>query len=285
MTPTISFEFFPPKNDKSADTLWKAVPQLAALAPKYMTCTYGAGGSTRDGTVDTLKKMMEHNIPLAAHLTFINSRKDELKAYTDGLWDMGVRHIIALRGDMPNDDDVQWPLDTDENYFQYTSDFVEGLKGWHDFEISVGCYPEKHPDAPSLEEDIRALKLKCDAGSDRAITQFFFDNDVYFKFVEECEKAGITTPISPGLLPIHDFKGVCGFAKRCQAQVPDWLMEKFDGLEDKPEEAQKIATDILILQAEDLAAKGVSHLHFYSMNKASITTEVCEALGHKAEAA
>ncbi len=283
--PTISFEFFPPKTEKAAEVLWQAVPQLAELGPKYMTCTYGAGGTTRDGTVDTLKKMMEFDIPLAAHLTFINSRKDELKAYTDGLWDMGIRHIIALRGDMPPDADVSWPLDQDDNYFQYTSDFVEGLKGWHDFEISVGCYPEKHPDAESMDADIQALKLKCDAGADRAITQFFFDNNVYFEFIEACDKAGIKTPISPGLLPIHDFKGVCGFAKRCQASVPDWLMEKFDGLEDKPEEAQKIATDLLILQAEDLAAKGVSHLHFYSMNKASITTEVCEALGHKAEAA
>ena len=228
---------------------------------------------------------MEFDIPLAAHLTFINSRKDELKAYTDGLWDMGIRHIIALRGDMPPDADVSWPLDQDDNYFQYTSDFVEGLKGWHDFEISVGCYPEKHPDAESMDADIQALKLKCDAGADRAITQFFFANNVYFEFIEACDKPGIKTPIRPGLLPIHAFKAVYGLATRCQASVPDWLMEKFDGLEDKPEEAQKIATDLLILQAEDLAAKGVSHLHFYSMNKASITTEVCEALGHKAEAA
>lgn len=283
--PTISFEFFPPKTDKAAESLWKAVPELAALNPQYMTCTYGAGGSTRDGTIATLKKMMEFNIPLAAHLTFINSRKEELKEYTDGLWDMGVRHIIALRGDMPADSDVNWPLDADDNYFQYTSDFVEGLKGWHDFEISVGCYPEKHPDADSLDADIQALKLKCDAGSDRAITQFFFDNDVYFEFVDACQKAGIDTPICPGLLPIYDFKGVCGFAERCQANVPDWLMAKFDGLYDKPEEARKVATEILTLQAEDLAAKGVEHIHFYSMNKSPITVDVCNALGHKAEAA
>ena len=147
--PTISFEFFPPKSEKAGKALWEAVPDLAALGPQYMTVTYGAGGSTRDGTVDTLKNMISKTgIPMAAHLTFINSRKEELKEYTDTLWDMGVRHIIALRGDMPDDADVQWPLDADDNYFQYTSDFVEGLKEWNDFEISVGCYPEKHPDAP-----------------------------------------------------------------------------------------------------------------------------------------
>ena len=283
--PTISFEFFPPKTDKAADVLWAAVPELAAMAPRYMTCTYGAGGTTRDGTVDTLKKMMTYgDTPLAAHLTFINSRKEELKDYTDALWDMGVQHIIALRGDMPADADVNWPLDADENYFQYTSNFVEGLKSWHDFEISVGCYPEKHPDAPSLEADIQALKLKCDAGADRAITQFFFDNDLYFAFVEKCQAQGIDTPIVPGLLPIHDFPSMCGFAKRCQAHVPDWLHEKFEGLEDKPEEAQKIATDLLILQAQELAAQGVEHLHFYTLNKSAMTAEVCEALGYGAKA-
>lgn len=283
--PSISFEFFPPKTDKAADALWRAVPELAALDPLYMTCTYGAGGSTRDGTVDTLKKMMAHDIPLAAHLTFINSRKEELKDYTDGLWEMGVRHIVALRGDMPADADVNWPLDTDENYFQYTSDFVEGLKGWHDFEISVGCYPEKHPDAPDMQADLAALKLKCDAGADRAITQFFFDNDVYFAFLELCEKEGITTPICPGLLPIHDFKSMCNFAKRCQAQVPGWLHERFDGVLDNPEEAEKIATDLLVMQVEDLAVKGVDHIHFYTLNKSAITTEACEALGYRAKAA
>ncbi len=283
--PTISFEFFPPKNEKMAEVLWGAVPELAALAPSYMTVTYGAGGSTSTGTVETLKKMMGENegIPLASHFTFINATKDELKAYTDGLWDMGVKHIVALRGDMPADSDVQWPLEADARYFQYTSDFVAGLKGWHDFEISVGCYPEKHPDAPSLEADIAALKLKCDAGADRAITQFFFDNDVYYAFREACEKAGIETPIVPGLLPIYDFKSMCGFAKRCQASVPDWLHGKFEDVSE--EDAMKIATDLLIGQSLDLADNGVEHIHYYTMNKAPITVAAAQALGHKAKAA
>lgn len=283
--PTISFEFFPPKNDKMAEQLWGAVPALAALGPKYMTVTYGAGGSTSTGTVETLQKMMAENpgIPLASHFTFINATKDELKAYTDGLWEMGVRHIVALRGDMPDDVDVQWPLDNDDRYFQYTSDFVEGLKGWHDFEISVGCYPEKHPDAPSLDADIQALRLKCDAGSDRAITQFFFDNDLFYTFRDQCAAAGIDTPIVPGLLPIYDFKSMCGFAKKCQANVPDWLHGKFEGASD--EDALKIATDLLVEQSRDLAANGVEHIHYYTMNKAPITVAACEAIGYQTKAA
>ncbi|MCB1581040.1 MAG: methylenetetrahydrofolate reductase [NAD(P)H] [Rhodospirillales bacterium] len=280
-TPTISFEFFPPKTDKAADALWDAVADLAALGPKFMTVTYGAGGSTRDGTVDTIAKMKEDTgLPIGSHLTFINTPKDQLHEFTSALWAAGIRHIVALRGDMP--DDLQWPLDTDAEYFQYTSDFVEGLKRWHDFEISVGCYPEKHPDAPDLSADIAALKLKCEAGADRAITQFFFDNDVYYTFRDACTKAGIQTPMVPGLLPIHDYKNMCSFAKRCQASVPGWLNEKFAGLENKPEEAQKIATDLLILQAEDLARNGVEHLHFYTLNKSAITAETCEALGKSA---
>lgn len=280
--PTISFEFFPPKNDTIAKTLWDAFPQLKELNPEYMTVTYGAGGSTRDGTIDTLTRMLEAapDIPFASHFTFINSTKDQLKEYTDQLWDMGIKHIVALRGDMPDDVDVQWPLDQDDRYFQYTSDFVEGLKGWHDFEISVGCYPEKHPDAPSMDADIAALRLKCDAGSDRAITQFFFDNDVYYKFRDRCISEGIDTPIVPGLLPIYDFKSVQGFAAKCQASIPDWLMAKFDGLEDKPEDALKVASDLLAEQSLDLAANGASHIHFYTMNKFPITGNVCKALGY-----
>lgn len=280
MKPTISFEYFPPKTDKAAEKLWSATEKLASYDPAFMTVTYGAGGSTRDGTLGTLDKMMRMaNIPMASHYTFIDTTKDEIREYTDTLWNSGIKHIVALRGDMP--EGLEWPLADDQNYFQYTSDLVEGLKSWHDFEISVGCYPEKHPDAPSLESDIKALKLKCDAGADRAITQFFFDNEQYYRFAEACAAAGITTPIIPGLLPIHDFKSMVNFAKRCQASVPDWLHGKFEGLEDNPEDARKVATDLLIGQAQDLAENGVEHLHFYTLNKAEITQTAVEALGYK----
>lgn len=280
MKPTISFEYFPPKSAKAEEDLWMAIPVLKDFKPKFMTVTYGAGGSTHEGTVSTLKRMMEGRpVPLAAHLTFINSRKEDLKSYAQELWDMGVKHILALRGDMPDDADVSWPLEPDDNYFQYTSDFVEDLKTWNDFEVSVGAYPEKHPDSPSLAQDMLALKYKMDAGADRAISQFFFDNDVYLQFVEVCQNMGIDKPIVPGLLPIHDFKSLCNFAKKCGANVPDWLHNKFEGLENNPEDAQKVAIEILYQQAQDLIDRGVPHIHFYTLNKSAIVKDVCQLLG------
>jgi methylenetetrahydrofolate reductase (NADPH) len=279
--PTISFEFFPPKNEEGARHLWDAMPELAALGPKYMTVTYGAGGSTKDGTLEALTRAVKDypSIPFASHLTFLSTRKPELDAYIDTLWDTGVKAIVALRGDLPKGaafSDFQG-----DEYYKFTSEFVSVLKKKHPFKIIVGAYPEKHPDALSLEDDIAALKLKCEAGADHATTQFFFDNEVYYRFVEKCRKAGITTPINPGLIPIHDFPSLTRFAARCAASVPPWLHEKFEGLEDKPEEARKIATDLLILQSEDLAAAGVPHIHYYCLNKAPITREACEALGYR----
>lgn len=276
--PTISFEYFPPKTDKAADNLWAAMDNLSKLDPAFMTVTYGAGGSTRDGTLATLKKARNtYGIPLASHLTFINTTKEDLSALVGELWDENIRHIVALRGDMPGD--LNWPLDDDRNYYQYTSDFVAGLVAQQPFEISVGCYPEKHPDSPSMEADISALKKKCDAGATRAITQFFFDNDLFYEFRDQCVKAGIKTPIVPGLLPVHDFKSMCGFAAKCQASVPDWLHTKFEGKSE--EDSKKIAVDLLVSQSEDLAKSGIEHIHYYTLNKADITTEACLALGYQ----
>lgn len=281
---SISFEYFPPKSEKSEESFWEEVAKLAALDPAFMTVTYGAGGSTRDKTIEIAKTMIaKTGIPTAAHLTYINSTRKDLYALAQELWDSGIKHIVALRGDMPKD--LSWPLDPDAEYFQYTSHFVVALKARHDFEISVGCYPEKHPDAPSLDKDIEALKKKCDAGANRAITQFFFDNELYFDFVEQAQKADVAMPICPGLLPIHDFTNMCNFAERCQANVPDWIREKFDGLEDKPEEAHKVAEELLIKQVEGLVAGGAPHIHFYTLNKADITTQACHSLGYKAKAA
>ena len=277
-TPTVSFEFFPPKTDKAAAALWPAAAALAALGPQYMTVTYGAGGGTQGGTAETLRRMLAYDIPLAAHLTCINARKAALHAYSGRLWEMGVRHIVALRGDLPAD--AGGAPQSGAEYFRYTSDFVAGLQSWHDFEISVGCYPEKHPDAPSLEADIAALKLKCEAGAARAITQFFFDNAVFYDFVERCRAAGITTPIVPGVLPVHDFANMLRFARTCQAGVPGWLHEKFAGLAEKPAEAAQVAEELLAAQVADLAANGVEHIHFYTLNKSAITRQACAALGY-----
>ncbi len=275
--PTFSFEFFPPKTDKTTEALYNEVELLKALDPKYMTVTYGAGGSTRDKTLNVIKEVIKKtDIPTASHLTYINHPRKDLYALADLLWESGVHHIVALRGDMPQD--LNWPLDPDEEYFQYTSHFVAALKARQDFEISVGAYPEKHPDADSLDKDVEALMKKIDAGANRAITQFFFDNSVYYEFLEACAKFNITAPIVPGLLPIHNFTSMCGFAKRCQANVPQWVHEKFEGLDDNPEEARKVAIDMLVSQTEDLAKNGVDHFHFYTLNKADITTQAVEAL-------
>ncbi len=274
--PSFSFEFFPPKTDAAAAQLWAAMPELAVLGPKYMTVTYGAGGSTRDGTYATLMRAKEFGIPLASHLTFVNATRLELYDLTDRLWNDGIRHIVALRGDMPKD--VAWPLDKDGDYFQFTSDFVAGLRARRDFEVSVAAYPEKHPDAPDMDADIAALRKKCDAGATRAITQFFFENEKFYAFREKCAAAGIRAPVYPGLLPVHDFKSMVRFAERCKAGVPAWLHDKFAGLENSPAEARKIAEDILTRQVLDLAVNGVSHMHIYTLNKADITKEACKAL-------
>lgn len=276
---TYSFEFFPPKTEAAEAAFWEAIPALAALDPAFMTVTYGAGGSTRDKTLGIVAELRRKtNLPIAAHLTFINTTRDDVFAVTDALWENGTRHVIALRGDLPAD--LSWPLAKDENYFQYTSDFIEALCERHQFEISVAAYPEKHPDSKSLEDDIFALKKKCDAGATRAITQFFFENDKFYSFIEKCQKAGIYTPICPGLLPVHDFKSMLRFAGRCQATVPGWVMEKFSKFEDKPDDARKYAEELLVTQALDLAQNGVSHIHFYTLNKSGITAQACDALNN-----
>ena len=278
MKPTLSFEYFPPKTPESEALLWDEAAQLDTLRPRFMTVTYGAGGSTKDKTLSIAGRLANGKTPIASHLTFLTTTRDELDVYLDMLWEKNIRHIVALRGDLPKGKTFA-DFKGDE-YFNYTSEFVEYIKSKNDFEISVAAYPEKHPDAQSLDADIAALKLKCQAGADRAITQFFFENDKFYDFIDKCEAAGITTPIQPGILPIHDFKAMVRFAGNCQAQVPAWLHEKFGPLADKPEEARKVATDLLVEQTQDLAANGVKHIHFYTLNKSGITTEACKAIGY-----
>lgn len=257
--------------------MWDAVPELAALDPKFMTVTYGAGGSTKDKTIGIAEKMAaEQPMPIASHLTFLTTTREDLQAYIEELWTRNVRHIVALRGDVPKGktfDDF-----AGDEYYKTTPEFIADIVSRHDFEISVGAYPEKHPDAKTLDDDIQTLKEKLDAGGHRALTQFFFENETYYKYIEKCQKAGIKKPIAPGLVPVHDFHGLVRFAKNCQANVPAWLHEKFEGLDDKPEEAKKVATELLVKQTQDLAANGVEHIHFYTLNKASITSEACKAI-------
>jgi methylenetetrahydrofolate reductase (NADPH) len=274
---TFSFEFFPPKTDQGRKNIWKHIESLASLNPSFMTVTYGSGGTTKDRTIELAIGAQEKtNIPTASHLTYINTPNIELVKITEELWNSGIRHIVALRGDLT--DDLAWPLDPDSNYIQQTSNFVSFLKSMYDFEISVGAYPEKHPDAPDIEKDIEALKKKCDAGADRAITQFFFENESFYKFLEQTQKAGITTPIVPGVLPIHSFNKTCNFATRCQAYIPDWLHTKFEKYKDSPEDATKLSEELLTNQCRDLIDNGVEHIHFYTLNKEKITAKTCKIL-------
>ncbi len=249
---------------------------LSALSPDFMTVTFGAGGSTREKTLQTLKSLQSvTNIPLACHLTFISLTRTELKAYLDNLKGLGINRIVALRGDMPAD--LKWPLDPDLDYYQYTSDFIEGIKTYGDFDVSVGAYPDKHPDAPDEMADIIALKKKCAGGADRAITQFFFDHDHYSRFLERVAHAGITCPVVPGLLPIGNYESMVKFAGKCGAHVPPSLRAKFEKADTA--DHSKIALDTLVWQIEDLRMRGASHLHFYTLNRADMLVEACKITG------
>lgn len=278
VSPQISLEFFPPKGNAPQDKFWLAIDNLAALKPQFMTVTYGAGGSTRDWTLQTSSAIQSRTgINTAAHLTCVNTMKDGIHDIARTLWENGVKHIVALRGDIP---DIDAPLNyNDKSYYHYANELIAGLRLLHDFEISVAAYPEKHPEAPSIESDIIRLRDKCNAGAARAITQFFFDNDVYYRFLDKCTATGITTPIVPGLLPIVDFKRMQRVAATCQANVPQWLHDKFSGLDNNPDEARKVSEEIIIKQTQDLLDHGINHVHFYTLNRADLTAAACKATG------
>lgn len=271
--PTVSFEFFPPKTDKGREQLIDTARELAALGPAFMTVTYGAGGSTKGWTLETAARIQdETGIPTAAHLTCVNTFRDGIHDMAHELWANGIRHVVALRGDIPAADA---PLNYgDANYYHYANELVAGLKTLHDFEISVGAYPEKHPEAADIETDIRNLKRKCDAGAARAITQFFFENKTYFDFVDRAQAAGITTPIIPGVLPVSNFEKMLTFAQNCRADVPRWLHEIFADAKDP----YRAAEEVLITQVQGLAARGVPHIHFYTLNRADLTAAACKSL-------
>ncbi|MBI3420180.1 MAG: methylenetetrahydrofolate reductase [Proteobacteria bacterium] len=274
--PTFSFEMFPPKTEEGVAPLFNAVHELAKLNPAFITVTFGAGGTGATGTGHlALRIQKETGISTAAHLTYINLSKHELAEFTAGLWHNGIRRIVALRGDFP----PGWraPDYTEGRHYRFTDEFVAGLRAQHDFDISVGAYPEKHPDAPSLETDIEALKKKCTAGAKRAITQFFFENDSYFRFLDLAAKAGITTPILPGLLPIANFQRMQVFADKCGAKVPGWLVARFEKL--KEEDTPKLALELLVAQIRGLKAKSVPHFHFYTLNRAGLCRDACRAAG------
>ncbi|WP_073955870.1 methylenetetrahydrofolate reductase [Thalassospira sp. TSL5-1] len=273
----VSFEFFPPKTEKMEETMWRSIHRLAPLAPSFVSVTYGAGGSTRDRTHASVTRIQrETGIPAAAHLTCVGHTRDEIERIARTYWDEGIRSIVALRGDLPDSGDTYIPT---PGGYDYAVDLVAGLKQIADFDISVSAYPETHPDAPSADFEIEYLKRKFDAGANRAITQFFFDNEVFLRFRDKCAKAGITAPIVPGILPVTNFAALLKFADMCGAQVPARLHHRFDGLDEDPETRRMVAFHEAISQVEGLIAEGVEDFHFYTLNRAELTYAICHALG------
>jgi methylenetetrahydrofolate reductase (NADPH) len=273
----VSFEFFPPKTNEMEEKLWKSISALENLNPKFVSVTYGAGGSTRERTHNTIKKILDNtDLKPATHLTCIGTSKQETKNIAQNYWDMGVRHIVALRGDMPAST-PNYQLHPDG--YKYADELVFGLKEVADFEISVAGYPEKHPEAPSLEIDIENLKRKVDAGADRIITQFFFDTDTFFRFVDKCHKAGINVPIVPGILPVSNVKQVKHFSKMCGTKIPNWMSDIFENL-DKNDETRKIIAAVVALEmCRLLHNSGINDFHFYTLNRSDLTLAICHVLG------
>jgi methylenetetrahydrofolate reductase (NADPH) len=275
--PIVSFEFFPPADAQMEATLWSSVQRLAALQPRFVSVTYGADGSTRERTHKVITRIQQET-PLtgAPHLTCVGAPRGEILDIARQYWDQGIRHLVALRGDPPKG---QARYEPHPEGFAYASDLVAGLKSVANFDVSVAAYPEVHPEAPSADFDLSNLKRKIDAGANRAITQFFYDTDRFLRFRDRCASAGIQAEIVPGILPITRFPQVLRFAAQCGATVPDWLRERFDGLDDDADTRRLIAASVAIEQVRALAANGVREFHFYTLNRAELTYAICHALG------
>jgi len=274
---SVSFEFFPPRTEKMQEQLWASIERLAPLSPTFMSVTYGAGGTTRERTHDTVVRIQnEKKIQAAAHLTCVGATRDEVDEVARRYWDAGIRHIVALRGDPPEGETKYVPH---PGGYAYAADLVAGLKKVGDFEISVAAYPEVHPEAPSPSADLDNLKRKIDAGASRVITQFFFDPEVFCRFRDQAAKAGVTTPLVPGLIPVTNFTQTSQFAKKAGASVPAWLAKMYDGLDEDPETRRLIAATLAAQQVQRLVNEGVNVFHFYTMNRADLTYAICHLLG------
>ena len=278
MSLNVSFEFFPPKSEEAEQTLWRAIRRLEPLCPSFVSVTYGAGGSTRERTHATVKRIVEETrLKPAAHLTCVGATRDEIDGVIRDYWAAGVRHIVALRGDMPD----MGPYRATPGGYESTPALIEGIKAIGDFEVSVSCYPEKHPDSPTLDADIDLLKRKIDAGATRAITQFCFETDAHIRFLERARRLGVKIPVVPGIMPTTNFKGIVRMAGRCGASVPAWLHDRFEGLDDDLETRKLIAATVTADQVRDLQRDGVTDFHFYTLNRADLTYAICRILGIK----
>ena len=274
----VSFEFFPPKTAEMEQSLWEAIARLAPLQPNFVSVTYGAGGSTRERTHATVKRILaETMLTPAAHLTCVAATSAEVDAVIEAYAQAGVRHVVALRGDPSGGIGERYA--PHPGGYRNAADLVGGIKSIADIEVSVSAYPEKHPDSATVEADIDMLKAKVEAGASRAITQFFFENSVYFRYLERVRASGIDIPIVPGILPVQNFKQTKNFASRTGATVPDWLARRFDGLDDDPATRKLIATTVAAEQVLDLVDHGVTDFHFYTMNRADLVYAICHLLG------
>ena len=272
----VSFEFFPPKNEEAISSLWHNINRLEPLKPRFISVTYGAGGSTRENTHDLVKQIKKKtNLQPAAHLTCINSTREEIELIANDYWSSGIKHIVALRGDPPKS------LNTIKSDFKYATDLISFLKRKHDFEITVSAYPEIHPDSNSIEQEYDILKKKIDLGATKAITQFFFDVEYYFKFIDGAIKRGIKIPIIPGILPVTNCKRTIEFASKMNCKMPIKLKNMFDGLDSDQETRKLVAATIAYDQCDKLINGGVNDFHFYTLNRADLSFAICHILGVK----
>jgi methylenetetrahydrofolate reductase (NADPH) len=273
----VSFEFSPPRTDEAEESLWKAIRRLEPLSPSFVSVTYGAGGSTRERTHATVKRIVdETTLRPAAHLTCVGHPRRDIEEILHGYWDSGIRHIVALRGDMP---DMSGTYHAHPDGFASTPDLIAGIKKIAPFEVSVSFYPEAHPDSPSLDHDIELLKRKVDAGATRALGQFCFYNDSIARFRDKAAAAGIDVPIVPGVMPTTAFRGVERMAGRAGASVPAWLTRAYAGLDDDVETRRIVAAAVLAEQVQELRARGFRDFHFYTLNQANLTYAACRIMG------
>jgi methylenetetrahydrofolate reductase (NADPH) len=283
--PKISFEFFPPKTEEMERSLWDTIKRLAPLTPNFVSVTYGAGGSTRERTHATIVRILKETCLLpAAHLTCVGASRGEIDEVVDRYHEAGVRHIVALRGDPATG--IGTPFVAHPDGYKTSPELVAGIKKRHgDIEVSVSAYPEKHPEARDFDRDIDTLQAKVDAGATRAITQVFFDNDFYLRYLDRVRRRGIKIPIVPGIMPMHNFKQARNFVTRAGTTVPDWLTQKFDGLDHDADTRKLVAATVAAGQVQKLAKHGVDTFHFYTMNRADLVFAICHLLGIRPKAA
>ncbi len=276
----VSFEFFPPKTDVMEERFWDSIHKLAPLQPRFVSVTYGAGGSTRERTLRMVKEVKaQTGVDAAAHLTCVGASRDEVDEVVRGYQDAGISRIVALRGDPA--EGIGQPFTPHPEGYRHAADLVAGIRRIGDFDISVAAYPDKHPQSPSWDAEIDNLKRKLDAGATRAITQMYFNNDDYFRLLDRAQAAGITAPIVPGIQPIHSFKQIAGFAARCGATIPHWVAERFMGLDDDPETHALVASAVAAEQVLELVDNGITEFHFFTLNRANLVLALARLLGYR----